>query len=168
MTKATQNKLTPKEQKFVHGYCGAFKFNGKLAALAAGYSEKTAGVIASENLSKPKIKMAIQEQLQKQAFEFDEVTRQIVAEYTKIAFSDFSRFVGLDGRIRFKNLEDAPEDIRACIKKIKINDSGVEVELYSKEKALQELAKITGLSMETKREVGVNYETLIERLQGGR
>lgn len=45
--------LTPKQAKFVEEYL--LDGNGRRAAIAAGYSEKTAHVIANENLNKPYI-----------------------------------------------------------------------------------------------------------------
>jgi len=44
-------KLTAKQQRFVDAYDG----NATQAAIAAGYSEKTAAFIGAENLKKPKI-----------------------------------------------------------------------------------------------------------------
>lgn len=48
-------KLTPRQQAFVDAYAG----NATAAALAAGYSPKTAMVIGAENLKKPQIADAI-------------------------------------------------------------------------------------------------------------
>ena len=47
-------KLTAKQQAFCESYV-ANGFNGLQAAISAGYSEKTAKEIASENLTKPNI-----------------------------------------------------------------------------------------------------------------
>jgi len=46
-------KLTDKQKRFCHEYM--VDMNGTQAAIRAGYSKKTADVIASENLVKPKI-----------------------------------------------------------------------------------------------------------------
>ena len=56
----TKDKLTPKQDKFVKAYLlnGG---NATQAAITAGYSEKTAQEIGSENLSKPIIKKVIEE-----------------------------------------------------------------------------------------------------------
>lgn len=48
-------KLTAKQQAFVEAYAG----NATTAALAAGYSKKTAAFIGAENLKKPQIQDAI-------------------------------------------------------------------------------------------------------------
>ena len=47
--------LTAKQQRFIDAYTG----NATAAAIAAGYSEKTAPFIGAENLKKPKILAAI-------------------------------------------------------------------------------------------------------------
>ena len=53
-----KDKLTPKQQRFVSEYLRLG--NATKAAIAAGYSEKTANRIATENLSKPVIARAIE------------------------------------------------------------------------------------------------------------
>jgi phage terminase small subunit len=50
-------KLTPKQKRFVEEYL--IDLNATRAAKAAGYSEKTAKAIGTENLSKPTIMQAI-------------------------------------------------------------------------------------------------------------
>ncbi len=49
--------LNPKQQRFVEEYL--VDLNATQAAIRAGYSEKTAGVIGYENLKKPQIQSAI-------------------------------------------------------------------------------------------------------------
>jgi phage terminase small subunit len=50
-----RNELTAKQRRFVEAYDG----NARKAAIAAGYSEKTADAIGRENLRKPTILAAI-------------------------------------------------------------------------------------------------------------
>lgn len=57
MWESVSTKLTPKQQRFVEEYL--IDLNATQAAIRAGYSEKTAKVIGSENLSKPDIAEAI-------------------------------------------------------------------------------------------------------------
>lgn len=52
--------LTNKQRLFVDAYL-ANKFNASKAAIEAGYSGKTARVIGAKNLTKPNIKLAIEE-----------------------------------------------------------------------------------------------------------
>ena len=55
--------LTPKQQRFVEEYLIAL--NATQSAIRAGYSEKTAQEIGSENLSKPMVAKAIAEAQEK-------------------------------------------------------------------------------------------------------
>lgn len=57
--------LTAKQRVFVSEYL--IDLNATQAAIRAGYSQKTAEVIASENLRKPNISKAIQEAMNKRA-----------------------------------------------------------------------------------------------------
>lgn len=69
--------LTPKQQRFVEEYL--IDLNATQAAIRAGYSEKTAKEIGSENLTKPNIAKAIaeaQEKLSNKA----QVTVEIVVQ----------------------------------------------------------------------------------------
>jgi len=66
--------LTPKQALFVKEYL--VDLNATQAAIRAGYSEKTAQVIGSENLSKPLIQAAIAEGTKARAAKVD-----ISAEY---------------------------------------------------------------------------------------
>ena len=54
-------KLTAKQQKFVDSYIA--DSNATQAAIEAGYSKKTARFVGSENLTKPNIKAAIDEHM---------------------------------------------------------------------------------------------------------
>lgn len=65
-------KLTVKQRRFADEYiiCG----NATEAAIKAGYSKKTASVMASENLTKPNIKKYIDERLE--AIQNDKIADQ--------------------------------------------------------------------------------------------
>lgn len=62
---AATTKLTDKQQRFVEEYL--LDLNATQAAIRAGYSEKTASRIGSENVSKPEIASAIAEAQQKRS-----------------------------------------------------------------------------------------------------
>ena len=55
-------KLTPKQKKFADEYIKSG--NATQSAIEAGYSKKTAAVIAAENLIKPNIKSYIAERME--------------------------------------------------------------------------------------------------------
>lgn len=79
--------LTPKQAKFVEEYL--LDGNGRRAAIAAGYSEKTAHVIANENLNKPYISELIkkgQEELRSKVAEKREITRERLMEMAEAVY----------------------------------------------------------------------------------
>ena len=65
-------KLTVKQKRFADNYIRTG--NARQSAIEAGYSEKTASVIASENLTKPNILRYIEKELEEH--EFDVKIRQ--------------------------------------------------------------------------------------------
>lgn len=78
--------LTPKQRRFVTEYC--VDENATQAAIRAGYSAETAGVIGWENLQKPYIQEAIKERMEEVAVAASVTPEMIVREWHKIAFSD--------------------------------------------------------------------------------
>lgn len=74
-------KMTAKQQRFVDEYL--IDLNATQAAIRAGYSEKTAGVIAAENLKKPKISEYINARMAEKESELiadqDEVLKYLTA-----------------------------------------------------------------------------------------
>src|SRR6266853_2383774 len=87
-TEEPQERLTAKERTFVEEYL--VDLNGTQAAIRAGYSTRSAAVIAHENLRKPKIALALDRAMAERCG----VTRpRIVDELAKIAFSDIRKVV---------------------------------------------------------------------------
>lgn len=60
-----EQKLTIKQDKFIKEYIKTG--NGKQSAIKAGYSKKTAGEMAYENLNKPQIKVKIEKTMSETA-----------------------------------------------------------------------------------------------------
>lgn len=67
--------MTAKQQRFCDEYL--IDLDGTKAAIRAGYSPKTAGVIASENLKKPKLKQYIAERMA-------EKEKQLIADQDEV------------------------------------------------------------------------------------
>lgn len=74
-------KLTAKQQRFCDEYL--IDMNATQAAIRAGYSKKTARIIASENITKPNIKAYIQQRMAEKESELiadqDEVLKYLTA-----------------------------------------------------------------------------------------
>ena len=75
-------QLTAKQSRFVKEYC--LDFNGTRAAIAAGYSKKTAGVIAMENLKKPNIQGSIQAEIKKTEDDLEITREQLIKDLIEI------------------------------------------------------------------------------------
>ena len=75
------DKMTEKQKRFCDEYL--VDLNGTQAAIRAGYSEKTAKVIAAENLTKPNIRKYIDERMAEKEKELiadqDEVLKYLTA-----------------------------------------------------------------------------------------
>lgn len=132
-------KLTAKQRKFITEYfkCG---MNGTEAAARAGYAgdRATLAVIASDNLRNPKIRDEINKRMDADAMSASEV----IARLSAIARSDMSDFVKIDHGITFLDAEKAEKaGALHLIKKVRIKDDGIEVELYDKQAALVQLGK---------------------------
>jgi phage terminase small subunit len=78
--------LTPKQRRFVNEYC--VDENAPQAAIRAGYSPDTAGVIGCENLKKPYIKEAIAERMEECAIAASITPEWVVGQWAKIATAD--------------------------------------------------------------------------------
>lgn len=97
--------LTPKQEMFCKEYI--IDFNATRAAIEAGYSEKTASVIATQNLGKLYIQEYIA-QLMKKREERTEITADmVVVELAKIAFHDIRKLYDEHGNmIAVQDLDD--------------------------------------------------------------
>lgn len=159
--------LTPKQRIFVMEYLR--DFNATRAAMAAGYSKKTAYSIGWELLRKPEIKAAIQRYNEAMMDEVGINAQRVLMEYMKIAFSDITDYVEFGQAeeplfsdkgeplinpetgdqmtykrsfVAFKNNDDVDGTI---INEVKQGKDGVSVKLYDKMKALDVLTKYIDL-----------------------
>lgn len=111
---ADEIKLTPKQKKFADLYVGECNLNATRAAIAAGYSEKTAYAIGSENLKKPVIRQYIDEQLAKTVASPSEVLSILTAQ-AKASIADV---LDENGELDLKDAKKRGVD--RLIKKLKV------------------------------------------------
>jgi len=146
------DSMTDKQKAFCKYYI--YDWHVTNAAIKAGYSEKTAYSIGSENLKKPEIQAYIKD-LQSEGEKLVNLSKQKVAdEYIKIAFSSIANLHNT--WITRKEFEHLTEEQKACIAEIStqvrrmtINENLYDVEyvkikLYDKIKALENLSKLYG------------------------
>jgi len=146
-------KLTPKQTRFVHEYIK--DGNGKRSAISAGYSKKTARMMATENLSKPYIVEAIKSLQVKLIAKVDVKSEAVITALKELAFFDPRKL--FDNFSNLLPVHEWPDDVARCIASIKIlkiydrgNSRGqtigetVEVKFWSKTQALDFLMKSLG------------------------
>lgn len=149
MSEAKEKKLTDKEKVFIEAYL--VDFNGANAALTAGYSPKTARQIAANLLSKVYIQDAIKIEVDKILANNRTLALRVVRECEKIAFGKISDIMEFDdnGVVLKSSSEIDTSTIESISFDENYTQTGVSrkkrVKQYSKEKALEILAKYTTL-----------------------
>lgn len=148
--------LNARQQKFVLEYLK--DLNATQAAIRAGYSERTAGAMGSENLKKPEIAEAVAAKQGKTMAKLDISAERILLERARLAFFDPRKL--LDNTGRPKPIQDLDDDTAACIAGMKVSDkyekpepgalegnvsTVVEYKLADKNASLTALEKIQGM-----------------------
>jgi phage terminase small subunit len=125
-----ENKqLTAKEKRFCEEYM--IDLNGTQAAIRAGYSSKSAKVIASQNLTKLNLRQFIGEKLNEISLKADEVTKML-SDIAKSSLNDFFTIRQIEHTPRIlKPLTDLIRELEAEINFE--NDFAAAAELSEKE-----------------------------------
>ena len=144
-----RNKLTAKQRKFCEEYL--IDLNGKRAAIAAGYSKKTANKIASENLTKPDIQEYIQKLQQKAKDRNNISVDEILKPLIFMMRFDIRQLYDKEGNLKKVNdLDDETAQVISSIKSVtRQSDDDVidfidEYKTYDKTKAIDMLMKHLG------------------------
>lgn len=136
-------KLTAKQEAFCREYL--IDLNATQAAIRAGYSEKTARSVASENLSKPDIADYIcilrKERNDRVNIDADAVLRELMSWMYYDATVFMSKSI--------KEVQELPENVRRLITGFKIREDEkghkqYELSFVSKEKAIEAISKHIG------------------------
>ena len=130
-------KLTKKQEMFVKEYI--IDLNGTQAAIRAGYSKKTAKVIANENLTKPYILEAIQKELEPKMNRIEITAERVLEEIAKIAFFNIKNLYKDDGNL--KEISELDDYVASAISSIKVTQKtgDMKVSLNPEEPALQHI-----------------------------
>lgn len=122
--------------------------NATQAAIRAGYSEKSAKEQASRLLTNVNVKAEIErlkaERNQRLELSADRVIQELIA----IAHSDLTELFEAhdDGqKLSFKGLQNIPVEMRRVVKKLKLKEGHLEIELWDKMQAITLLMKHLGL-----------------------
>jgi PBSX family phage terminase large subunit len=134
--------FTTKQRLFIEYYLQTW--NATESAIKAGYSDRSAASIASENLTKPKIKAEIQRRIDEIAMSADEVLMNI-SDIARGSIEDVMDVAPTGKKLtfNFKKAKDANK--LKLIKSVVPNRYGTKIEMYDRLSALQLLGKHHGL-----------------------
>lgn len=112
-------RLSPKQALFVRHYLADPKLNATKAAIAAGYSQKTAAVIGSENLKKPNIAAEIAKQTEKVAGKLEITRERVLRELALMGFANMMDYMSItDDGEALLDFSDLSRDQAAAIQEI--------------------------------------------------
>ena len=165
-----------KHDKFVEEYL--IDFNGRQAAIRAGYSVKSATCIASQLLRRPEVAEKIAKGIAERRKHAIITADRVLKEYARIAFADVrrvSRF-GPEG-VKLRLDSSLTDDDAAAIAEVSQTGTGrsTRIKLHDKRRALDSIARHLGLfqqqlpALDPKRRheaAARARETLMRRLAG--
>ena len=165
--------LSPKQSKFCIEYVK--DYNGRQAAIRAGYSPKTAQEQASRLLSKVKVQKEIARRESRIENKVIISKDKILRELSKVGFSNVSDHLTVDeyGCVQAVGLDQLPPGASAAIKKVKerrvikstpggtdpILESTLEYELHDKINPLVQMGKELGMFRE-KHEINIDEKMM--------
>jgi phage terminase small subunit len=141
--------LTARQAMFVQEYL--ISLNATQAAIRAGYSEKTARAIGSENLKKPAIAAEIANGKAGRRKRLEDRADHTIHALAQVAFSSLADVLGKDGKLL--PLEEWPPDVWAGVQSVRTSSrTGTKnkrghptgVRMQNKVKALGLLLKLYG------------------------
>lgn len=145
-----EDGLTELQREFCHQY--TVDYNGRQAAIRAGYSEKGADVQASNLLGMIKVQNYLKTLQCKLQNKTEITAERVLKEFSRIAFFDVRKLYDDNGQL--KQLSELDEDIARAISGIEVNEIFIEhqhvgntkkIKLSNKIAALESLAKHLGL-----------------------
>lgn len=130
--------LTPKQQKFVEQYL--ISLDATAAAIAAGYSRRTASVQGYQLLHHPSVAAAVTAATEERSRRTGITSDVILGELLKLARIDVGLAFDKDGKLLA--IRDMPEDLRRAIAGFDVDDDGrVKVRFLDKTRSLELLGK---------------------------
>lgn len=141
-------RLTDKQKKFINEYL--IDLNATQAAIRAGYSKKNAFKIGSELLQKTTVRAQLQKK-QAQREQRTEITQdKVLKELANIAFAngtDYTKVVKQNNEllVGIVPTEDLTEEQKSAVAGIKQTQTGIEIKLNDKLKALELIGKHLGM-----------------------
>jgi len=164
-------KLTPKQEKFCEYYIEYD--NATKAAIAAGYSQKTAYSIGDENLKKPEIKEYLKKRREILAAKIEVTQQMVLEELAKIGFSNIQDL--MEEGFAFRDIIELEKNQAAAIESVKVktttrtfdgnSETTKEVTLkkFDKVKALEQLGKHLGFFEVDNKQKGLKFKVNVSK-----
>lgn len=111
-----EDGLTKKQEMFVKEYL--VDLNATQAAIRAGYSTKTAGVIGVENLRKPLIQTAIQRAMGERSARVELTADNVLRELRDLVFHNPKNYYDQNGKLLA--IKDMPDEVAKTVHSVKI------------------------------------------------
>lgn len=147
-----------RERLFVEGLF-ANRMNGTKAAIAAGFSERTAAQKAQQLLTRPSVKIMLRERQDAMAKRFDLTSESVIAELSKIVHADPRKLFGEDGRMIHP--KEWPDDMAGVVASLEVVEEfeghgqdrkligyTKKIKLWDKNSAIEKAMKHLGLFAE--------------------
>jgi len=157
-----EDDLDPQRLAFVDAYLGEARFDGKQAAIMAGYSPASAHVQASRLLKNVKVAAEIRRRLEPAAL----TSEQVLANTSDMANSTLEDFLTIPGVWPYIDLLKARERGKLhLVKKFKAqNDGSIVLELWDKRGPNRDMGEFHGL---WKRgvQININVELVVQLVE---
>ena len=146
MARQVNALMTPRQRRFVAEYL--VDFNGKQAAIRAGYGPRTAAHEAWKLLNRrPNIDQAVRDGMRAQEARTLISADKALQEIARIAFSDVRRlFETENGAVKVKDIASLSDADSAAIARIIVTKDRIDIRLHDKRAALLDLARHLGLA----------------------
>lgn len=154
--------LTPKQEAFVKEYL--VDLNATQAAIRAGYSETSAGVVGSQNLRKPNIEKAIEHEMNQRQERTKVNQDKVIKELAKLAFSNMKSFMRWGpNSVTILHSDQLSDDDAACVSEItqtaNANGGTIRLKLHDKRAALELLGRHLGMFSDTIKNVVIGDDS---------
>ena len=164
--------MKPEWEDFVYFYCHPdYNYNATRAyAKAYGLSDiddyASASTCAGRLLKNVVIMDAIDTERKRRLESHEDLAHFVLQQWQTMAQSDLTEALNITGPIvMIKDISEIPQHMRSNIKKIETTSSGVKVEFYDKNKALENLAKALGMFVTVTQNVNEDYESLVDKIE---
>jgi phage terminase small subunit len=148
MNIARKKGITDKQRRFVEEYF--VDYNQTAAAIRAGYSPRSAGVIAAELMANPAIQELIELRRAQLSSRLNYSVQRIQDRLACMGFANIRNLVDIkDGEVKIKNMDDISEYDSAAIQEISIsktkNGTTTKIKLVDAKGPLELLGKSVGM-----------------------